>query len=302
MLVMFELRLVGQSPLPRGKYWSGRFVGPLSLFVFPSSNAAKPEISRSCSSFISSSMPSRPPVACWTRTTPPLPPTRANAVTNATIARKTPKSLFISSPSVSAPTPRRPGRRAYWVLRSWNANSRFYIDRSPAIRLADAGVDREVHAPETVAHDARSYRLEPAPDARLRREPHGVEAGGEGDPVAALVVRPCSADDPAVPGEDEHDVLRGLAARLPGRADRRDRAAGHEAAQAARARRRARRRNGDEGGQSGENAHLSTGYARSGRRNGAGVAAGPVRPSVLPGRYGVSLLIRVDQLPSAARE
>jgi hypothetical protein len=43
-------------------------------------------------------------------------------------------------------------------------------------------------------------------------------------------------------------------------------------------------------------------WARPAReRNGADVAAGPVRPSVVSGRYGVSLLIRVDQLASAVR-
>src|SRR5918912_1583661 len=128
LTLMFELRFVAQSPLPRGKYWSGRFVLPLSLLFFPSSNAAKPEISRSCSSFISSSIPRRPPVAFWTLATPPPPPTSANAVTRAAMARKTPKSLFISPP-LSRRRLSTPVRRASCVLMSKNANSRFYIER-----------------------------------------------------------------------------------------------------------------------------------------------------------------------------
>src|SRR3954471_7010184 len=64
---MFELWLFGHASLPRGKY-----VRPdceldgLSLPVFASSKAAKPESSRSCSSVSSSSIPSLAASACWT--------------------------------------------------------------------------------------------------------------------------------------------------------------------------------------------------------------------------------------------
>src|SRR5436190_16665022 len=58
---MIELLLLGQSPLPLGKYVLAALSPPgLSLPVLPSSNAANPDKSRSCSSVSSSSIPSWP--------------------------------------------------------------------------------------------------------------------------------------------------------------------------------------------------------------------------------------------------